>query len=89
MKDETETKQCSHFLLELSLFLFFPISFQFRSDMKKAKEVIFDNYTRNPSLPNKKASRKAVRIVTAIDSSWKQKEKASLYMHIGKTLSNQ
>ena len=57
--------------------------------MKKAKEVIFDNYTRNPSLPNKKASRKAVRIVTAIDSSWKQKEKASLYMHIGKTLSNQ
>ena len=57
--------------------------------MKKAKEVIFDNYTRNPSLPNKKASRKAVRIVTAIDSSWKQKGKASLYMHIGKTLSNQ
>ena len=57
--------------------------------MKKAKEVIFDNYTRNTSMPSKRVNRKNVWIIVSIHSSWKQREKAFLCLPIGKTLLNQ
>ena len=57
--------------------------------MKRAKEVIFDNYTRNTSVLSKKVNRKNVWTIVTIYSSWKQKEEASLYLLIDKTLLNQ
>ena len=57
--------------------------------MKKAKKVIFDNYTRNTSMPSKRVNRKNVWIIVSIHSSWKQREKAFLCLPIGKTLLNQ
>ena len=57
--------------------------------MKKAKEVVFDNYTRNTSVPSKKVNRNNICIIVTIHSSWKQKEEAFLFLPIDKTLLNQ
>ena len=57
--------------------------------MKKAKEVIFDSYTRNTSVPSKKVNRKNVWTIVTIHLSWKQREEAFLYLPIDKILLNQ
>ena len=81
--------QCSHFSFIWTTPLFLSYSLLLRSIMKKAKEVIFDNYTRNTSMPSKRVNRKNVWIIVSIHSSWKQREKAFLCLPIGKTLLNQ
>ena len=57
--------------------------------MKKAKNKIFDIYTRSTYVFSMKENRNNVWTIVIMHSSWKQREEVFLYLPIDKTLLNQ